>query len=60
MYSAGGENKKGKRLNWKSELTLLPSKTKLRTSEFSGYDESMNYQDQYSPSRQVTKFTSQV
>lgn len=46
-----------RRLNWKSELTLLPSKTKIRTSGFSGY-EPMNYQDQYSP--RVAKFTSQV
>lgn len=54
--SSGGGRK---HLNWKSELTLLPSKTKIRATGFSGYDEvSTNYQDQYSP--RVAKFTSQV
>jgi hypothetical protein len=47
----------GKRLNWKSELTLLPSKTKIRPTGFSGY-EPTNYQDQYS--LRGAKFTSQV
>lgn len=51
----GGSN--GKKLNWKSELTLLPSKMKVKQSGFNSF-ESNDDRDQYSP--RVAKFTSQV
>lgn len=47
----------GKKLNWKSELTLLPSKMKVKQTGFNSF-ESNDERDQYSP--RVAKFTSQV
>jgi hypothetical protein len=47
-----------KKLNWKSELTLLPSKTKITGSGFTPFDSMNDQGDQYSP--RVAKFTSQV
>ncbi|CAL8143767.1 unnamed protein product [Orchesella dallaii] len=46
----------GKKLNWKSELTLLPSKMKVKQAGFNSF-ESNDERDQYSP--RVAKFTSQ-
>lgn len=52
-----GGSTNGKKLNWKSELTLLPSKMKVKQSGFNSF-ESNDERDQYSP--RVAKFTSQV
>lgn len=53
----GGGSANGKKLNWKSELTLLPSKMKVKQSSFNSF-EGNDERDQYSP--RVAKFTSQV
>jgi len=64
-YKSKGNKSKttkiGRRLNWKSEMTLLPSKPKVKQGVLERNKSDIDYEDesnQYSP--RVSKFTSQV
>jgi len=76
-FGAGGRkvmtSASGKKLNWKSELTLMPSKTKvghhfrglgdgglMNTGVSIGFNRDEDERDQYSAGCRVAKFTSQV